>query len=299
MSPSDRIGYLGGSDAAVVLGISPWKTRYQLWCEKTGAEPAPDLSSIDYIYFGHLLEPIVASEFQRRLQKKVREKRMLVKHAKFPFVAGHVDRIVLNEDAILECKTSNAFDYRRWGESGGDHTDIPEYYLAQVDHYMLTTGRSMSYLATLIGGNDFRYYTIERNAEREQRLLEALIKFWTLIQQDDPPEITNEKDAKHRWKESAEGTAVPVDQAMRSKVLRLAVVSKERKELEEEEKALRNVVIPTFTDKELLTESGEPIARLSSYDRKYFDEKKFAEKHPKIAARFTEKRKSKRLKILI
>ena len=59
----DRIGYLGGSDAAVVLGISPWKSRYQLWCEKTGAEPIPNLDGVDYIYFGQVLEPIVASEF--------------------------------------------------------------------------------------------------------------------------------------------------------------------------------------------------------------------------------------------
>lgn len=274
-------------------------TRYQLWCVKTGAEPAPDLSSIDYVYFGSLLEPIVASEFARRMNKKVRSQRELSRHPKFPFIAGHVDRLVLNENALLECKTSNAFDYRLWGESGGDHTCIPEYYLAQVDHYMLIKNCARSYLATLIGGNEFRCYLIERNLGREERLLAALHDFWKLVQTDDPPEITNERDAKHRWKESVEGTMVPVDKAVRDKVVRLANVTKQRRDLEKEEEALRDYVIPLFKDRELLTEDGEPIARLTSFDRAYFNKEAFEKKHPAIAKRFTEQRKSKRLKTLV
>lgn len=35
---------IGGSDAASVLGISPWKTNVQLWEEKTGITEPEDIS---------------------------------------------------------------------------------------------------------------------------------------------------------------------------------------------------------------------------------------------------------------
>lgn len=301
MNPQSRIGYLGGSDAAAVLGISPWKSRYQLWCEKTGAEPAPDLSDIDYIYFGSILEPIVASEFERRLKKKVRMKRALVYHAKQSFIAGHVDRIVLNEDALLECKTSNAFDYRMWGEDGGDHTCIPVYYLAQIDHYMLVTGRSRTYLATLIGGHDFRCFIIERNEARERKLYDALCAFWNLIVTDDPPEIESEQDARKRWKDVVQGTSVPVDLATRAKILRLSKVQDDLGTLDKEKDALRDEIFPLFQDKELLADAsnGEPLARLTLYQRTSFDKKAFEKKHPKTAAKFTESKPTKRFSVLI
>ena len=299
MNPADRVGYLGGSDAAVVLGLSPWRTRYQLFCEKQGIEVPAALDQVEFVYFGTVLEPIVAKEFEKRSGKRIRTRPELVKHPKYSFIAGHVDRIVLGEPAILECKTSNAFDYRKWGPDGGAHSDIPDYYLAQVDHYMMVTGRTRSYLAVLIGGNEYRCYTIERSAAREALLRDALREFWDRLQRDDPPEITTEEDARRRWREVLEGTAVPVDALVRAKVARLSDVLSKIKPLEKEEKTLRDELFPLFADRELLSSNGEPIARLSGYMRSSFDKTAFDAKHPKLSKRFTSSKPTKRLKILI
>lgn len=295
----ERRTYLGGSDAAAALGVSPWRSPYQLWCEKTGIESPPDLSFIDYIYFGHLLEPIVAQVFTERLEMKLRVTRKLYRHPKYPFLAGHIDRLILNEKAFVECKTANSFDYSKWGKTEGGPDDIPVQYLAQVDHYMMIMGCTHCYVSALIGGSDFRWYRIERNKKREQVLLDACRNMWDMIQKDKPPDITNERDSKHRWKEVMEGTSVAVDLDARKKIIRLSRVTEDRKKLDKEEKELRNWLFPLFQDKEIISESGEPLCSLSSFPRKYVDDKALAEKYPKIVAKFTEPRITKRLKILI
>lgn len=294
-----RTAYLGGSDAAAVLGVSPWLSRYRLWCNKAGVEQPPDLSAIDYVYFGTLLEPVVARVFAERAQKKIRVARKLFIHPRYSFVAGHIDRDVLGENAFLECKTANAFDYRLWGKSEEGVEAVPEYYVAQIDHYMLLRDCTHCYIAALIGGNDFRWYRIERSAKREKKLLDAELEFWPRIAANDPPDVDNEQDAKHRWKKLIEGTSVAVSLAERKKIVRLARVHAQVAELSKEEEALRDWLFPIFADKEYLSEQGTPLARLSAYDRSYFDSDAFAKKHPKIKARFTTKRPSKRLKILI
>ncbi len=302
-TPEERRAFLGGSDAAGALGISPWRTPYQLWCEKTGIELAPDLSQIDYIYFGHLLEPVVAQIFTEKTGISVFPSSELFQHPKHRFLAGHVDRLLAGHKhrGFLECKSANAFDHRDWGKSEGGAADIPPHYLAQVDHYMLVRDDPWCYVAVLIGGNDFRWYRIERDAKREAKLLAAELALWKLVKSKKPPPITNELDAKHRWKKIAEGSSIPVAADIRSKIVRLSAVTERIKELEKEEKEIRNIIFPTFTDREYLSDStsGEPLARLVSYGRKYFDEKAFAAKHPKIAKNFTDQRTSKRLSILI
>lgn len=294
-----RTAYLGGSDAPAVLGVSPWRTRYRLWCDKAGIEQPPDLSLIDYVYFGILLEPVVAKVFSERVHKKVRVARKLFTHPRYSFIAGHIDRDVLGENAFVECKTANAFDYRNWGESESGVAGVPEYYVAQVDHYMFLRDCTHCYVAALIGGNDFRWYLIKRDAKREKKLLDAELEFWPRIAANDAPAVDNEQDAKHRWKKLIQGTSVPITLADRKKIVRLSRVHSLAAELEKEEKALRNWLFPLFADKELLSEQGVPLARLSAYDRNYFDQNAFEKKHPKIKARFTTTRQSKRLKILI
>lgn len=295
----DRSRFLGGSDAAAVLGISPWRSRYRLWCEKVGTEAPPDLSDIDYIYFGHLLEPIVAQVFSERAGMKVRTTRKLYTHPKYKFLAGHVDREIVGKKAFLECKTANAFDFSKWGKHDTGPDGIPEHYLAQVDHYMLVRNMDECYVAALIGGNDFRFYHVPRSAAREKILLKAEVEFWEMVKTKTPPEITSERDARHRWAKILEGTAVEVGMDQRKKLIRLARVSEQIRTLDKEKDALRDELFPIFEDKEMLSMKGEPLARLNAYNRKYFDVDALREKHPKIAAKFTSSKPTKRIKILI
>lgn len=116
---------IGGSDAAAILGMTPWKSPYQLWLEKTGEVEAEDISTKEVVHFGHVLEQVVADEFCQRADKLVR--RCGVYRMKdYPFIQGSFDRLLVGEDAGLECKTTNSFARNEWDEG-----KIPPAYYVQ------------------------------------------------------------------------------------------------------------------------------------------------------------------------
>lgn len=75
---------IGGSDAAAAVGISPWKSPLELWMEKTGRDgdiPKPDPNDEDSpLFWGSLLEPLVAELYSRRTGNKVRRVRSVLQH---------------------------------------------------------------------------------------------------------------------------------------------------------------------------------------------------------------------------
>lgn len=86
------------------------------------------------VHFGTILEQVVADEFCRREGKKVR-KCGLFRSRKHPFMMASFDRLLVGEDAGLECKTSNAFKRGEW-----DKGEIPPAYYVQCQHYMMVSG---------------------------------------------------------------------------------------------------------------------------------------------------------------
>ena len=103
-----RQNSIGGSEAAAILGMNPWKSPYQLWLEKTGSAEPEDISDKDVVHFGTILEPIVAQEFCLREGKKVK-KCGLYRSKQHPFMTASFDRLIVGEPAGLECKTTSAY----------------------------------------------------------------------------------------------------------------------------------------------------------------------------------------------
>ena len=163
---------LGGSDAAVVLGISKWKSPWDLWLEKTGQVEIEDKSDNEYIYWGNVLEDLVANRFCELTGKKVRRCGML-RNKEYPFILADVDRLVVGENAFLECKTTAS-----WKEEEWDGDNLPDAYYLQLQHYMLCGSYDKAYIACLIGGNKFIWKEVYRNEDDIQALLEAEKYFW-------------------------------------------------------------------------------------------------------------------------
>lgn len=53
----NRHGFIGGSDAAAILGVSPWKSAVDLYLEKT--EPQPERAETPALRRGKRLEPYI------------------------------------------------------------------------------------------------------------------------------------------------------------------------------------------------------------------------------------------------
>lgn len=174
---------IGGSDAAVIMGLNPYKSPYQLWMEKTGQAAPPDLSGNPYIYWGTKNEANIADWFQEETGKKVRKLGTL-QNRTYPFMLANVDRQVLGENAGLEIKTAGVRHYKEWK---GD--EIPDAYYCQCLHYMAVTGSDYWYIAVLLGGNESMWKRIDRNEEDVQTLISHEREFWSLVQTNTAPPV--------------------------------------------------------------------------------------------------------------
>jgi putative phage-type endonuclease len=174
---------IGGSDAGAILGLNPYKSKYALWAEKTGKldDSVPDNEAMRV---GRDLEDYVAKRFMEETGKRVRKSGFSYRSKEHPFMLANVDRLIIGEDAGLECKTANAMSKVDW--AGGD---IPPSYYCQCYHYMAVTGLKRWYIAILVMGKGFYWHCIERDEAEIEALVEAEENFWHLVETDEEPEI--------------------------------------------------------------------------------------------------------------
>ncbi len=181
---------IGGSDVAAILGLSKWKTPFQLWQEKTGRVSNDE--SNDLLHFGNVLENVVADEFSRRRGKQVQRRNQMYRHKEHPELLANIDRYIVG-GGVLECKTADKFTAHMWGEAGTD--EVPEYYLVQVQHYEHVTEYHEGYLAVLIGGNEYRDFEINYNRDLAEFAAARCLEFWhEYVLKDVPPPATIQDD---------------------------------------------------------------------------------------------------------
>ena len=105
-----RMHGIGGSDAGVILGVSPYKSAVELYLEKTGQAEPPDLSDNEAVEMGNWLEPVAADLFAKRLRLKLRRVNETLADRRHPFLMAHLDRRVVGERALVEIKTTRGLD---------------------------------------------------------------------------------------------------------------------------------------------------------------------------------------------
>lgn len=84
-----------------------------------------------------------------------------------------VDRLVVGEDAGLECQTVSAYNADKWADG-----NIPLHYIMQCYHYMAVTGKRTWYIAAVILGREFTYRRLVWDDELINRLTSMEEDFW-------------------------------------------------------------------------------------------------------------------------
>lgn len=186
----ERIGYIGASDAAAVIGMSRWKTPLQVWAEKTGLIEPDDLSENLAVELGNELEPFVATKFSKITGKKVEVCPETIYHPEHRFIAANIDRRVAGENAVLECKTASAWKAKEW-----EGEEFPPEYVIQVWHQLAVTGAEVGYLAVLIGNADFKIKEVRRDEKVIKDLIAREVKFWTEFVVPKVPPSVKAKDS--------------------------------------------------------------------------------------------------------
>lgn len=168
----NRANYIGGSDAAAILGMSRWKTPLQIWAEKTGAI-APDFTESIPMKVGKALESTVRALFEEDTGKRVYGPETEFFNTAHPFLGCHVDGLIQDEDAIYEGKTATAYKEQEWKDD-----EIPAEYIIQGMHSLAVTNRKRCYLGILIGNHNYKTKIIERDPVLISEMLKKEIAFW-------------------------------------------------------------------------------------------------------------------------
>lgn len=179
-----RASTIGGSDAAAILGLNPYKSPYALWAEKTGKVVPEDISGKEAVRLGTDLEEYVAKRFTEATGKKVRRENYTIFRDDMTFAHANYDRLVIGERAGLECKTTNALNLKKFKNG-----EYPANYYCQCVHYLMISGLDRWYLAVLVLGIGFRWFIVERDEAEIEALKAAEENFWYQVQHDLPPEL--------------------------------------------------------------------------------------------------------------
>ncbi len=134
----DRDKYIGGSDIPAIMGISPFKTRFDLLLEKAGLKD-DDFVGNDYTEYGNKMESKIREYINKSLEKKYVEGKHIVNDIRI-----HTDGEC--DDSILEIKTTSQV-----------HKEVNDYkvYLVQLLFYMYHAKKNSGVLAVYNRPNDF------------------------------------------------------------------------------------------------------------------------------------------------
>lgn len=202
---------IGGSDAAAAVGLNPYVSPLELWLDKTGrdaglAKPDPHDTS-EPIYWGTLLEPIVAAAYTQQTGNRVRKVNAVLQHPTIPFMLANLDREIVGVPGvqILECKTAGEFGARLWRDG------VPEYVQLQVQHQLAVTGKRAADVAVLLCGQQLAVHRIERDDELIARLIPLEAAFWRFVETDTPPPADGSDSADRALRHLYPGNAGTVD----------------------------------------------------------------------------------------
>ncbi|SMB95511.1 putative phage-type endonuclease [Desulfonispora thiosulfatigenes DSM 11270] len=162
---------IGGSDAAAIAGLNPWKSPISVYLDKIGQ--GEEVEDNERMRVGRDLEDYVATRFEEATGLKVRKRNAILAHSENEFMFANVDRLVVGEKEGLECKTTNSYSRKDWEDD-----NIPAHYEIQCHHYMAVTGYKAWWIACLIGNEKFVYKKIERDEEIINYLIKIEKDFW-------------------------------------------------------------------------------------------------------------------------
>lgn len=193
---------IGASDAAAILGLSPWRSNLQLWQDKTGAPKETDSVNNEAVSLGNRLEDPVRRIFIAKHPE------MELKHYPYDILYqeetpwlratldGEITETETGRKGIYEGKTATCIKRADWAKwSGG----IPENYLVQCIWQLKATGYEFVYLTAFLMNMErdrceYREYILERSEclEDMEYVTEAGVEFWKCVEAGKmPPMILN------------------------------------------------------------------------------------------------------------
>lgn len=243
---------IGGSEAAAICGVSPYRTPLQVWEDKRGLTGTQEDNPA--MFWGRTLEPIIRQKYSDETGREVLLPTEILTRPEYPFMLGNIDGFT-KEPRLVEIKTAGY--PTGWGEPGTDEIPLP--YIFQVQHYMIITRIPVADIPVLIGGRDFRIYTVEADAELQQMIIEKEAEFWQLVETGVPPAPVNYEDVVRLYRKS-EAKQITATEEIEDRLEELKRARRFITTYEEQETQLKKIIMEFMKENDtLLNLEGNPL----------------------------------------
>jgi len=252
---------------------------------KQGIIEIEDLSEIEAVQMGHVLEPVIGRLAQDKLGVELTKIEESLTHAKHPWFKSHFDFAGKQngKTILVECKNYNAATRSKFDASG----ICPAADMAQLVHEAAVFGVDMVYLAVLFGGQEFVLIPFTITDEQKEELIKQMAVIWGHVQAGTtlPPEDVEQVKLLYPVStEEVKTASASVEQAC----LALAQIKANIKALEAQEEQYDTLVRGYMGDKgTLATIDGKVLATWKSAKPSVkFDAKLFEQAMPDIYKQF-------------
>jgi len=185
---------LGASDAPVVMGVSPYKTPFQLFEEKIG-KPSKKKANEYITNKGHKAEGPARARAEFKIGMVFKPE--LVEMENYEWLRASLDGYNEEHHVIMEIKYQGAEDHAKakaWvdGEIKNVRDAVPEKYWPQIQHQLMVTGAKVCYFVSFDGDQDIAIVEVKPDTDYiQQELFPELFTFWERVGRQEAPELTD------------------------------------------------------------------------------------------------------------
>ena len=244
--------------------------------EKRGMKQPDDLSGIEAVQMGHIMQPVIGRLFEDATGIRVKDYDLAGQHPTEPWLKAHTD-FEAADGGLVEVKNFNAAVANKY-PSDDDWQRLPVADLIQCTHEATVFGKPHVWFAVLFGGQQFRYWKIEVTEQMKDEFLQQAAKWWAMAQTGDLPDAETVEQAKMLYAKPTDD-AIMSNNAVETAIVRLKVVKEAISELEEQENGLKVAIQNYMKNKsEIITPYNEVLVTwkasktTKSFDKEFFQQ---------------------------
>lgn len=292
-SQMDRQTYLGGSDVAGILGLSPWRTPLDVYLDKVEGSRPIDEAKAKIFRRGTRMEPYILDLLTEEHGIQIVNRGQRYRDKNHAFIAAEIDAEAASGENI-EAKSANQFAAKNWGAEFTD--EIPVYYTAQAMHGMMVKPAPATIFPVLIGSDDFRVYRVERDDETIAAIRDKEVEFWDRVQRRDPPPPSTVSDIERMFSRDS-GLAIQASDEIVEVFNALKTLKSKAKLLDSEIEDAERQIKLYLGEAAILKFGAQQLCSWKSQEANRFDITAFRAKHPAIADKFTKTSTSRVLRL--
>ena len=252
--------------------------------EKLGVKERPDLSEIEAVQMGHVMQPVIGQLASAKLGMELKEADYALTHPKETWLRSHFDFISTDGQTLVEVKNYNAAVRNKFDTEANI---IPAADMAQLIHEAACHNINDIVLAVLFGGQNFEVFRFTIEEGQKEQLIKDMAQFWAHVASKQLPEPQTSEQAKLIYSVSAP-TSITAPQSLEQMCQALQYTKTQLAHWEDEEEKLK-VQIQKFmgVNSELVTLDGRVLATWKSAKPSMsFDKKLFEQSMPDLYKQF-------------